>query len=75
MDTGYAGLDELAAACDERGPVAYVRATISHREDESVVRYLAAVVGPKPPGWEVATWRYPTVGSHRYAWPIIAAVS
>lgn len=41
--------------------MAYVRATISHGEDESVVRYIAAVVGPKPPGWEIATWHYPTV--------------
>lgn len=60
MDTGHAGLDELAAACDKRGAVAYVRATISHGGDGSVVRYIAAVVGPKPPGWNVSTWRYPT---------------
>ncbi len=59
MDTGMVSDDKFAASLrDERGPV-WVRAIVgpvSHRRAPLYAAYV--FVGPQPPGWQEATWRY-----------------
>jgi hypothetical protein len=59
MDTGTVNRDRFAASLrDERGPV-WVRAIVGPVGRRRAPLYASYVfVGPQPPGWQEATWRY-----------------
>jgi hypothetical protein len=58
VETGNGLISELAETIAKRDANAFVKATLTRAGDGWRVRYLEAVVGQRPPGWEVEAWDY-----------------
>ena len=61
MANGNVTVGQLADLTTLSEHRAWTRAVLSWEEDRWLVRYLEAVIGPKPPGWEADLWSFGTL--------------